>query len=144
MKWNDRKDSFEKYANNLRFAALSLPVVTDEVILLNRLRARLPVKLQDQAALVSGSFDDVVSRVSCLSTAQITKTESIREVSESTSIAGASAGTCDNHSGRAVGLWGSKAPKIALLMINAITVNRWGISLDSGRTKRLKKRRRGK
>ena len=56
--------------------------VSDEV-LLNRSKAGLPQKLQDQTVLVTGEFDSVVSVVSrLLSAQQNTVREHVREIAE--------------------------------------------------------------
>ena len=82
MKWNGRKETFERFAWRLRSAALLLPNTVEDGLLLIRLKSGLPTRLQDQAKLVSGTFDEVVSRVSSLSTAQITPFEKVREIRE--------------------------------------------------------------
>lgn len=64
MKWNERRESVAKLADRLRSAAMSLPTPISNDVLLNRFKAGLPSKLQDQAALVFRDFDTVVSSVS--------------------------------------------------------------------------------
>ncbi|CDF32828.1 unnamed protein product [Chondrus crispus] len=80
MTWNEKRESFEKFAWRLRSASLLLPGTVDDGLLLNRLKNGLPSRLQDQAKLASGTFDEVVSRVSSLSSAQINRIERVREV----------------------------------------------------------------
>lgn len=82
MTWNEKRESFEKFAWRLRSASLLLPDVVDDGLLLNRLKNGLPNRLQDQAKLVSGTFDEVVSRVSSLSSARNSRVESVREIRE--------------------------------------------------------------
>lgn len=83
MKWNEKKETFGRFAWRLRSASLLLPETVDDGLLLNRLKNGLPNRLQDQAKLVSGTFDEVVSRVSSLSTAQqVSRHETVREVRE--------------------------------------------------------------
>ena len=82
ISWCDKRESFDKCASRLRSAALTIPDAIEEGIMLNRLKAGLPTRLQDQASLVPGGFDEVVSRLSCLSTAQMVKGEHVREVNE--------------------------------------------------------------
>ena len=82
MTWNEKRETFEKFAWCLCSAALLLPGAVDDGLLLNRLKNGLPNRLQDQAKLVSGTFDEVVSRVSSLSTAQGNRHEAVREVRE--------------------------------------------------------------
>ena len=82
MTWDERKETFERFAWRLRSASLLLPDVIDDGLLLNRLKNGLPNRLQDQAKLVSGTFDEVVSRVSTLSTAKGHRPEMVREVRE--------------------------------------------------------------
>eukprot|EP00171_Calliarthron_tuberculosum_P002217 IDg2217t1 len=72
------------YAQKLRSAALALPGGIQEDVLLNRLKAGIPGRLRDQAHLVSGTFDEVVSRLSRVSAAQMSR-EDIREVNEEVS-----------------------------------------------------------
>lgn len=61
--------------------ALPSPITND--VLLNRFKAGLPQKLQDQAVLVTGDFDTVISSVSRLSTAQKSSSrEPVREIGE--------------------------------------------------------------
>lgn len=84
MKWNEKKESVAHYAERLRSAAMALPTPVDNDVLLNRFKAGLPQKLQDQAVLVMGDFDTVVSSISRLSTAQQSfHREQVREVIES-------------------------------------------------------------
>ena len=59
-----------------------LPDAIEDGLLLIRLKNCLPNRLQDQAKLVSGSFDEVVSRVSTLSTAKFHRSEIVRELRE--------------------------------------------------------------
>lgn len=82
MYWNEKIETFEKYAWRLRSASLLLPDVIDDGLLLNRLKNGLPNRLQDQAKLVSGTFDEVVCRVATLSTAKGNRSEMVREVRE--------------------------------------------------------------
>lgn len=82
MTWDEKKETFEKFAWRLRSASLLLSDVIDDGLLLNRLKNGLPHRLQDQAKLVSGTFDEVVSRVSTLSTAKGHRSEMVREVRE--------------------------------------------------------------
>lgn len=82
MTWNEKRETFEKFAWRLRSTSLLLPEVVDDGLLLNRLKNGLPNRLQDQAKLVAGTFDEVVSRVSSLSSAQINRIEKVREVRE--------------------------------------------------------------
>lgn len=82
MRWNDRRETFDKFAWRLRSASLLLPDKIDDGLLLNRLKTGLPIRLQDHAKLVSGSFDEVVSRVSSLSSAQSSRVEVVREIKE--------------------------------------------------------------
>ena len=83
MTWNEKRETFERFAWRLRSASLLLPETIDDGLLLNRLTNGLPNRLQDQAKLVAGTFDEVVSRVSGLSSAQSNRVEKIREVRES-------------------------------------------------------------
>ena len=83
MKWNERKESVGSYAERLRSASMSLPTPISNDVLQNRFKAGLPQKLEDQAVLVTGDFDTVVSAVARLSTAQQVSTrEHVREVAE--------------------------------------------------------------
>ena len=82
MTWNERRETFEKFAWRLRSASLLLPDMIDDGLLLNRLKNGLPNRLQDQPKLLSGTFDEVVSRVSSLSSAQGHRLEKICEVRE--------------------------------------------------------------
>lgn len=82
LKWNDRRESVGGYAERLRSAAMALPSAIPSDVLLNRFRAGLPQKLQDQAVLATGDFDEVVSAISRLSSAQKSTPEHVREVSE--------------------------------------------------------------
>lgn len=85
MRWSEKKESVAQYAERLRSASMALPTPIEGDVLLNRFKAGLPQKLQDQAVLVMGDFDTVVSSVSRLSTAQQNlHRESIREVKEHT------------------------------------------------------------
>lgn len=81
MKWNERKEAFSAFAQRLRSAALALPGGINEDVLLNRLKAGLPTRLKDQANLITGSFDVVVSKLGVLSTAAQNR-EFVREVAE--------------------------------------------------------------
>lgn len=82
MRWNKRKEPFDRFAWRLRSAALLLPDKVDDGLLLNRLKTGLPTRLQDQAKMFSGTFDEVVSRVASLSSAQSGRVESVREIEE--------------------------------------------------------------
>lgn len=83
MKWNEKRESFDRFASCLRSAFLSLPTGTvDEGVLVNRLRSGLPQRIQDQAILITGGFDEVVSKLSNLSSTQLLRGESVREVKE--------------------------------------------------------------
>lgn len=83
MTWNERKESVAEYAERLRAASLALPTPIANDVLLNRFKAGLPQKLQDHAILVAGDFDEVVSAVSELSSAQQnTSKEPVRKVRE--------------------------------------------------------------
>ncbi len=62
-----RARRFAAYAQMLRSAALSLQDGVAEDVLLNRLKARVPVCPRDQAHLITGSFDEIVSRLRRLS-----------------------------------------------------------------------------
>lgn len=89
MKWNERRESVATYAERLRSASMVLPTPVANDVLLNRFKAGLPQKLQDQAVLVTRDFDAVVSTVSRLSTAQqSTNKEYVREIGERGGIAG--------------------------------------------------------
>lgn len=83
MKWNERKETFDRFAWRLQSAPLLLPDRVDDGLLLNRLRTGLPTRLQDQAKLVFGTFDEVVSRISILSSTQPGRMEAVREIRES-------------------------------------------------------------
>lgn len=83
MKRNDRKESVAHYAERLRSAEMALPTTSSMDVLLNCFKAGLPQKLQDQAVLVTGEFDTVVSSVSRLSAAQPSiHRESVRYTAE--------------------------------------------------------------
>lgn len=82
LKWNERRESVSGYAERLRSAAIALPTEVGAGVLLNGFRAGLPQKLQDQAVLVTGDFDDVVSAVSRLSSAQMAPKKQVREIQE--------------------------------------------------------------
>lgn len=62
MIWDENKENFERFAWRLRSASLLLPDVIDDGLLLNRLKNGLLNRLQNQAKLVSGTFDEVVNR----------------------------------------------------------------------------------
>ena len=81
LRWNEKRESFYAFAQKLRSAALALPNGMTEEIMLNRLKAGIPTRLRDQAQLITGSFDEVVSRLSRVSGAQLSR-ESVREISE--------------------------------------------------------------
>lgn len=81
MRWNERKESFTTFAQRLRSASLSLPTPIGNDILLNRLKAGIPSRLRDQAHIITGSYDEVVTRLGRLSAAQITR-EGVREIEE--------------------------------------------------------------
>lgn len=72
-RWCDRRESFHKNASRPCSTALSLPDAIEDGVLLNRLKAGLPTRLQDQSRLVTGGFDKFVSRFSCLSTPHMNK-----------------------------------------------------------------------
>ncbi len=93
MKWNERKESFTKFAQRLRSAALALPGGISEDVLLNRLKAGVPTRLKDQANLISGSFDVVVTKLCRLSAARQMR-EQVRNISEA---GGASTGPDPNR-----------------------------------------------
>ena len=99
MTWNEKSESFERYAWRLRSASLLLPEAIDDALLLNRLRNGLPNRLQDQAKLVSGTFDEVVSRVSTLSVTKSYRSECVRGVKEHVTVATNEGGskTTSNH-----------------------------------------------
>ncbi len=81
----------------LRSAALSLQDGVAEDVLLNRLKARVPVCPRDQAHLITGSFDEIVSRLRRLSSAQVHR-EAVREVSETVNdAAGGSSSTANKY-----------------------------------------------
>ena len=85
MKWNERKESVGSHAERLRSASMSLPAPISNDVSLNRFKGGLPQKLQDQAVLVTGDFDTVISALARLSTAQQVSTrEHVREVAERT------------------------------------------------------------
>lgn len=89
MKWNERRESVAYYAERLRSASMAWTTPISDDVLLNRFKAGLPQRLQDQAVLVTGNFDTVVSSVSRLSTAQQSAPrELVREVSEAHSPTG--------------------------------------------------------
>lgn len=86
MQWNESRESFMKFATRLRSAAMMLPSGTiDEGFLLNRLKTGLPKRIQDQAALISGSYDEVVGKLASLSTVKNPK-ERVRAVVEGSHI----------------------------------------------------------
>ena len=70
LRWSERQESVAAYADRLRSASLALAMLVADEVLLNRFKAGLPQALQDQAVLVTGDFDSVVSVVSRLSSAQ--------------------------------------------------------------------------
>lgn len=71
-RWHDRKETFSSPTQRLRSTSLALPNGLSEDVLLNWLKAGIPPKLWDQAHLVAGSFDDVVSKISRITAAQMT------------------------------------------------------------------------
>lgn len=81
MKWNERKETFTTFAQRLRSASLALPTPIDKDILLNRLKAGIPSRLRDQAHIITGSYDEVVTRLGRLSAAQMPR-EGVREIVE--------------------------------------------------------------
>ena len=88
MRWYEGKETFESYASRLRSASMKLAHGSiDESTLLNRLRNGLTRRIQDQAALIPGGCDEVVSRLAALSTTQGYK-ENVRQVNEGTSETG--------------------------------------------------------
>ena len=89
LKWNERKESVATYAERLHSDSIALPTATTTDVLLNLFKSGLPQKWQDQAVLVTGDFDTVVSSVSRLSTAQqASAREPVREIGESSTSAG--------------------------------------------------------
>lgn len=81
LRWNERHKSFSTYAQKLRSAALALLNGMEDNVLLSWLKAGIPTRLRDQAQLITGSFDEVVSQLSRVSNAQMTS-EAVREVYE--------------------------------------------------------------
>lgn len=69
MNWNENRNSLEIFAWRLGSASLLLSDVVTVVLLLNRLKNGLPNRLQNQNKLVSGTFEEVESRVSSFSSA---------------------------------------------------------------------------
>ena len=83
LRWNERHESVATYADRLKLASMTLATLVSDEVLLNRFKAGLPQKLQDQAVLVTGAFDSVVSVVSRLSSAQQnTAQEHVGEIAE--------------------------------------------------------------
>lgn len=59
------------YAQRLQSAALSLPNGVTENVLLHRLKEGIPLRMKDQAHLVTGSFDEEYTRMRRVSTVQM-------------------------------------------------------------------------
>ena len=82
MTWNERREPFEKFAWRLRSASQLLSDKVDDGLLPNRLKNGLPNRLQDQAKLISGTFDEVVSRVSSMYSARGNRLEKVCQLRE--------------------------------------------------------------
>lgn len=67
---NERQESVAAFGKRLRSASLASRTSVADEILLNRFQAGLSARLQDQAMLVIGNFDNVVSVGSRLSSSQ--------------------------------------------------------------------------
>lgn len=83
MKLNEKRESFPAYETRLRSAALAIPNGIPEDVLMNRLKAGIPLRLREQAHLVTGTYDEVATRLGRLSTAQVIR-ETVQEMSEDT------------------------------------------------------------
>lgn len=81
MKWNERKESFTSFAERLRSASIALPTSIDNDILLNCLKAGITARLCDQAQIITGSYEEVVTRLGRLSAEKIPR-EGVREIEE--------------------------------------------------------------
>lgn len=55
MRWNEKKESFEKFAWKLRSTALALPGAVDDGLLLNRLKAGMPKDSRIRPTLCPGA-----------------------------------------------------------------------------------------
>ncbi len=81
MKWNDDASlCFVRSPSPFRDTAAPRRVKED--VLLNWLKSGLPLRLRDQANLISGSFDVVASLLRRLSTAAQVRCKHVREVAE--------------------------------------------------------------
>lgn len=82
MRWNERENSFGLSAQKKRSATLKLPNCVSKDVLIIRLKIGIPPFSRDQAHLISGTFHDVVARLSRVSSAQW-KREAIRKMGKS-------------------------------------------------------------
>lgn len=82
MAWNERREAVAAFAARLRSASIALPTDVSNDVHLNCFKAGFPQRLQQQAVLVGGDFDSVLSAVSRLSTAQPSTKETVREIGE--------------------------------------------------------------
>lgn len=83
LKCSERQESAAAFRERLTLASLILQTPGADEIFLIRFKAGLSARLQDQAMLVTGDFDTVVSEVPRLSSARQTIfRERVREVQE--------------------------------------------------------------
>eukprot|EP00171_Calliarthron_tuberculosum_P021211 IDg21211t1 len=82
MKYHERKETVQAYANRLRSSALNLPEEISSDMLVSRFVQGLPNRLRLAALSVQGSFDEVVSRVSLISAEFRMEREVFKEISE--------------------------------------------------------------
>lgn len=79
IRWNERRESFTIYAQNLCSASLVFSNEVPADLLLNRLKAEVPTRLKVQTRLTTKSIDNVITTISRLSSAQFIR-KHIREV----------------------------------------------------------------
>jgi hypothetical protein len=83
--WKEKTNSIEQYGARMATAAMALPEHVSEEALVHRFVEVLPQRLKVQALLISGEYDEVVSKTSLVQKASqiaVIGPEMIREVNE--------------------------------------------------------------
>ena len=81
LRWNEKSESSYAIARKFGSVALALPNGMTVEVMLNQLKAGIPPRLRDQPQLITESFDEVVSRLSRVSSPHLNR-ESVRKISE--------------------------------------------------------------